>query len=214
MARNSWSANWVRLSVEALEERCVLSSWLVEDYAEFTLQNANGQIDTCDGEYHPTDQYIADADYTIELNPAHPEPKSSFSAAETAVLTARFPDWTFVYSTNTLTDDSLIVRDYQVFVEEGEGLGADIWVEYQPIMNFDPFQIHWIQIVTTNYPTGGVSPFVDLIQPETGTTPYYDDNFGWANNTGFTDEPGRSDTAREYEWSATLLVVEEMETPK
>ncbi len=49
---------------------------------------------------------------------------------------------------------------------------------------------------------------MDLYDPQNQTNPYYDYK-GWANNTGFTDNPSREDGTLDRTWSATTLIAQE-----
>jgi hypothetical protein len=85
-------------------------------------------------------------------------------------------------------------------------VGQSLFLEYKPIPR-NPVRIHWLQFVTTNFPSDAEShrpgvPFIDC-GPD---SPWYDEA-SLAHDTGFLDLPARKVQAAPITWRADLFIV-------
>jgi hypothetical protein len=128
-----------------------------------------------------------------------------------ATLQTYFPNWTI----NTAPNDLAGIFDIQRYAAQGTPtrVGAELILEYIPGAG-DPTPLgntlHWIQRVFDNHNltnNPGHGNYENVI--DSGANDPYYDTVGNANETYFSDFPGRIDAANNHTWFAELYLVEE-----
>ncbi len=158
-----------------------------------------------------------DADDTITLNPDPVTYVPTATAAMKGALAAQFPAWTFVYMGGL--NGTLNINSYEATTTGDDNGGGLIDATYTRAAT-DPAiaDLHWIQLVTTNYPLGGgpVTGYIDPL-PNDDTLPFYwtlpeDGNALDGNKTAttyhFYDNSSRNDRTDPdlINWSGQLML--------
>ena len=169
---------------------------------------------TTSGLYDFADPYtISGVNWEARLSPARPTEINNTQGVNfftTLSGWAQGTNWTFASATNTLSENSLVVRTYDAQGTTAR-VGAEFHVEYVPHGNDPTDNIHWIQVVKDNHLLGqggghGVPELiVDTASPNR-RSPYYDDGYA-ANGRHFYDFPGRIDPGNSHTWDAELFLV-------
>lgn len=186
---------------------------LTTSYQSATIDFAAGSPVTS-GVYDKTDLYMIGAQqWVASLLPVNPIYLRGTAGNFFDVLSAAFPTsagWSYASAVNPLSDNSLVVRTYDVQGTAGR-VGAEFHVDYVPHGTDPTSNVHWIQVVTDNHNVtsdpghGNAENVVDTNSPG-GRSPYYDDGFA-ATSTSFYDFPGRTDANKSHTWVADLFLV-------
>jgi hypothetical protein len=213
---------YIRLRLEELEPRCV-PAYLVYSPQDFTVKSTNdnsvvegfqlrASVVTTSDRYGSPDgahwQAVASSPTTFSeiLGP---------TSAESNVLQEDFPNATWQFSNVSLADGSLIIADAEAVGTSRRSpslpqkVGQSLFIKYNPTgLDPDPASIHWLQMVTTNVPTGVNQAGVPYPDTPSETTPWYDDGPTPANGTGFADVPNRDPRDIRMYWHADLFLVQ------
>lgn len=209
--RNTLSPAFVLIAGAAstLLAPAALAGPVQEAYAARVINFANG-TPTTSGVYDRNDTYtIGGVNYEAWLRPAKVAEINN-TAGEfffTQLNTwAGASGWTFQSAVNTLTDNSLKVRTYDV---QGSAtrIGAELHVEYVPGVGDPVNNVHWIQVIRNNHNLVTGYGNLDLKVDNLGSTSPYYDHLGAATDREFYDFPGRTTnlTQRHY-WDAELFL--------
>ena len=184
---------------------------LTTDYRSFTI-SFEENMPTTSGVYDEFDLYRIAQPWEATLTPMDSTHLSSAAGNFLNVLSTAFPitaGWSYGTSGDALSDNSLVVHTYDVLGTPTR-VGAEFHAEYIPHGTDPTSNIHWIQVVTNNYPVsddihGNTANVVDTISPG-GRSPYYDDD-GSATDRQFYDFPDRIDADMSHTWVADLFLV-------
>lgn len=196
----------------------VSASPLTTNYSAVTINFAAGNP-TTSGLHDLQDHYTIGGNiWKADLSPFNPTYLRSPTQNFADVLSAAFPGFTYASAANELSDNSLVVRTYDVQGTPAR-VGAEFHIEYAPHGSDPTTNLHWIQVVTNNHNItdnpghGNTDNTVDNPFSPGDRSPYYDD--GGAATSGsatgqtiaFYDFPGRTDADMSHYWSAELFLV-------
>ncbi len=199
----------VAAGIACLLAPAALAGPVQEAYASRVINFANG-TPTTSGVYDRTDTYnIGGTDYQAWLRPEKVTEINN-TAGEFFFTTlntwAGASGWTFQSAVNTLTDNSLKIRTYDV---QGTAtrIGAEFHVEYVPAGADPTANVHWIQVIRNNHNLATGYGNLDLKVDNLGSTSPYYDHLGAATNREFYDFPGRTQNLTQYHyWDAELFL--------
>lgn len=196
---------------------------LKEDYQSYIL-NFVGGTPTSSGVYDAQDNYDPTGGKTIgvaKTKPAKVEYIKTFSLEYYNILESEYKvadGWSYATRVADLTDDSLLVRTYDVNGAPGH-VGVEFHLEYIAGQG-DPTQnLHWIQVIKDNHAIddsnndqghGTAEAEVDNPYSLNARSPYYDDGGAAvfsATGGDFYDFPGRLDDDKNHDWVAELMLV-------
>jgi hypothetical protein len=163
----------VRLAVEELEVRCVLSYLVLDPVPPGTTYNIAGRNlpwtspdgFVVQGQIRGGQRFNGPLGFPqAVLTDPHPPQQIDYpTLPESLALALRYPQWTFNRSNQTLADDSLQIKDYEAQLSPGPRapagapprlVGGSLAVHYN-LNGVDPANIHWIQVATSDTPRGG-----------------------------------------------------------
>ncbi len=214
---------WVVLLATALLTSVATADPLKVDLQSFVLNFAGG-TPTTSGLYDAEDTYDPPGpktDGTANTAPVHVEYIRGFTQSFFDVLADEYKvadGWSYASAVNELTDDSLLVRTYDVQGTPGR-VGVEFHLEYIGGVGDPTTNLHWIQVIKNNHAITdaggdqghGTEEFeVDNPFSPGERSPYYDDGGAAVTGAGtgdFYDFPGRIDTANDHNWIAELMLV-------